>query len=145
MDAFENTVTIARPRDEVFAFLADFRNVPRWNYAIDETWQTSPGPTGVGATYSQTRSIPLKSQEAFEVTVFEPPARVAIHGKIGPFLATLTYLLAPAVGGTRLTNRVDLEPSQAVARLAAPIAVPRVRTAVAANLVALKQILEDES
>ncbi|HEX2320664.1 MAG TPA: SRPBCC family protein [Streptosporangiaceae bacterium] len=143
MDTFENMLTIARPREEVFAFLADFRNVPRWNYAIDKTWQTSPGPTGVGATYLQTRSIPLKSQEAFEVTAFEPPRQLAVHGQIGPFLATITYRLESAAGGTRLTNRIDLEPSRAVMRLAAPLAVPRVKTAVAANLATLKQIMED--
>jgi hypothetical protein len=28
MTAFQNTVTIARPADEVFAFLADFGNIP---------------------------------------------------------------------------------------------------------------------
>ena len=36
--------TVARPADEVFAFLADFGNIPAWNYAIARTVQTSPGP-----------------------------------------------------------------------------------------------------
>jgi uncharacterized protein YndB with AHSA1/START domain len=31
MQTFQNTVTIARPVGEVFAFLADLRNIPRWN------------------------------------------------------------------------------------------------------------------
>jgi uncharacterized membrane protein len=31
MATFHNTVTIARPTDEVFAFLADFSNIPAWN------------------------------------------------------------------------------------------------------------------
>jgi hypothetical protein len=55
MATFQNTVTIARPADEVFAFLADFGNIPAWNYAIGHTVQTSPGQAGVGATYRQTR------------------------------------------------------------------------------------------
>jgi uncharacterized membrane protein len=29
---FENTIDIQKPVDEVFAFVADFENVPRWNY-----------------------------------------------------------------------------------------------------------------
>lgn len=142
MDAFQNTVTIARPVEEVFAFLADFGNVPRWNYAIEQTWQTSPGPAGVGATYRQARTIPRRSEEGFEVTVFEPPTRLAVHGQIGPFHATTSYLLEPAAGGTRLTNSVELEPVPAVLRLAAPLVVPRVKAAVAANLGKLKQVLE---
>ena len=74
MATFQNTVTIARPADEVFAFLADFGNIPAWNYAIARTVQTSPGQAGVGATYRQTRTIPRSSEEGFEVTDFAPPA-----------------------------------------------------------------------
>jgi uncharacterized membrane protein len=44
MQTFQNTVTIHRPADEVFAFLADFENIPIWNYAIEETSKTSAGP-----------------------------------------------------------------------------------------------------
>jgi len=73
MATFQNTVTIARPANEVFAFLADFGNIPAWNYAIARTVQTSPGQAGVGATYRQTRTIPRNSEESFEVTDFAPP------------------------------------------------------------------------
>jgi uncharacterized membrane protein len=33
---FENTVILRRPIEDVFGFLADFENVPKWNYAM--TW-----------------------------------------------------------------------------------------------------------
>src|SRR5712691_7922367 len=76
MDTFQNTVTIAWPADEVFAFLADLRNIiMEWNYAIARTVQTSPGPAGVGASYRQTRTIPRRSEESLQITVFEPPSR----------------------------------------------------------------------
>jgi carbon monoxide dehydrogenase subunit G len=141
MATFQNTLTIRRPVEDVFAFLADFENIPKWNYAILQTKQTSPGPVGVGTTYRQLRSIPRRSEEGFEVTGFEPTSRLEIHGDIGPFTATISYLLAPVGDGTRLTNRVDLQPSGAL-RLLAPLAASRVKTAVAANLDTLKQILE---
>jgi polyketide cyclase/dehydrase/lipid transport protein len=64
MDTFQNTVTIARPADEVFAFLADLRNIMEWNYAIARTVQTSPDPAGVGASYRQTRTIPAAARRA---------------------------------------------------------------------------------
>ncbi|MGW1177360.1 SRPBCC family protein [Kitasatospora sp. NPDC002543] len=47
---FENTLTIHAPVGEVFAYLARPENLPRWNYALDRTEQTSPGPIGVGTT-----------------------------------------------------------------------------------------------
>ncbi len=111
METFANTLTIDRPAEEVFAFLADFENVPKWNYAIEKTRKASPGPVGVGTVYRQTRSIPGRSEEGFEVTVFEPGQRLAIRGQIGPFRARIGYLLEAVPGGTRLTNDVDLDPS----------------------------------
>jgi len=142
MQTFQNTVTIARPADEVFAFLADLRNIPAWNYAIERTVPTSPGPAGVGATYRQARTIPRPGEEDLQITVFQPPARLAIQGQIGPFQATTSYLLEPAAGGTRLTNTVELEPESVLLRPLAPLAVPRVKAAVASNLATLKRLLE---
>jgi hypothetical protein len=116
--------------------------VPRWNYAIEQTRKVSPGQVKVGTAYRQTRSIPRRSEESFEVTVFEPPSRLAIDGQIGPFRATSSYLLEPVADGTRLTNHVELEPSSAVLRLIGPLAVPNVKAAVARNLTVLKGLLE---
>jgi Polyketide cyclase / dehydrase and lipid transport len=55
---FENTVMIRRPIEEVFGFLTDFENLPKWNYAIVETHKVSQGPVGVGTIYQQVRSVP---------------------------------------------------------------------------------------
>jgi hypothetical protein len=142
MATFQNTLTIQRPIEDVFAFLADFENIPTWNYAIVETRRTSPGPVGVGTTYRQLRSIPDRREEGFEVTVFEPTTRLEVHGEIGPFTATIGYLLAPVDDGTQLVNVVDLESASMAVRLLAPLAASRVKAAVAANLNRLKQLLE---
>jgi uncharacterized protein YndB with AHSA1/START domain len=140
MASFENTVIIRRPVEEVFAFLADFENVPKWNDAIVETTKTSPGPVGVGTTYRQTRSVPTRSEERFEVTAFEPPRRLEVQGQIGPFRARISYLLEPTGGGTRLRNAVDLGSSGPLT-LVAPLVTSRVKHAVAANLGTLEQLL----
>jgi uncharacterized protein YndB with AHSA1/START domain len=142
MQTFENTVTIQRPAEEVFAFLADFENIPRWNYAIEETKKASAGPVGLGTRYRQTRSVPGQSVEGFEVTVFEPARRLVIDGQIGPFQATISYELEAVAGATRLVNTVELDPSHTTLRLAAPLATSRIKAAVAQNLSKLRLILE---
>ena len=48
METFENTVTIERPVEDVFAFLRGLPERAEWNYAIEETTKTSPGPVGDG-------------------------------------------------------------------------------------------------
>ena len=142
METFENAVTIQRPAAQVFAYLADFENVPAWNYAIEKTSKSSPGPVGAGTTYRQLRSVPRMSEEGFQVTVFEPVTRLAVEGQIGPFRASTSYVLEAIAGATRLTNNVALEPSHVVLRPIALLAVPKVKAAVAQNLAKLKQILE---
>ncbi|WP_328393490.1 SRPBCC family protein [Nocardia sp. NBC_00416] len=141
MTTFENAVTINHPIGEVFAYLARFENIPRWNYAITETRKTSPGPVEVGSTYRQTRSIPQPAVETFEVTKFEPTQQLQIRGQLGPFPATVSYHMEPVTGGTSLRNAIDLE-LHGPLRLAGPIVTAQVKSAVAANLDVLRQLLE---
>lgn len=138
---FTNTITISRRPAEVFAFLADFGNVPQWNYAISETRKMADGPVNVGSQFRQTRTLPSRSEEAFEVTEFEPDRRLSIRGVLGPFHGEVTYLLEPTRNSTVLTNVMNLRPSGPL-RLVAPIAASRVKSAVATNLETLKKILE---
>jgi uncharacterized protein YndB with AHSA1/START domain len=138
---FQNTVLIRRPVEDVFAFLANLENIPKWNYAIVETRKLSEGPVGVGTTYHQVRSIPRPSEESLEVTAYSPPRRLEVRGQLGPFPSHLTYILDPTVEGTRVTNVVELT-LRGPGRLLEPVAVPRVHEAVATNLTKLKEILE---
>jgi hypothetical protein len=80
---------------------------------------------GVGTTYRQTRSVPRRSEEGFEVTVFEPASRLQVEGDIRPFRARVSYVLEPTGGGTRLTNAVEIG-SSGLLTLVAPLATPRV-------------------
>ena len=96
----------------------------------------------MGATYRQTRTVPRSSEESFGVTDFAPSSRLAVKGQIGPFHSSSSYLLEPTDRRTRLTNTVELEPSSALLRPIGPLAVPRVKAAVARNAGTLKQLLE---
>ena len=138
---FTNTVRIERPVAEVFDYLADFENLPRWNYAIHETRKVGDGPVGVGSRYVQTRTIPTHSEETFEVTAFEPHRRLAIRGRFGPFPAESTYDLASDGDLTTLANTMELHPPRPVS-LVAPLASHGIKSAVAANLETLRRILE---
>jgi len=139
--SFENAVLIRRPIEEVFGFLSDFENVPKWNYAIVETRKVSEGPVGVGTIYQQVRSVPSRSEERFEVTAYNPPRQLEIQGQLGPFPSRLSYALDAVPEGTRVTNAVELK-LRGPSRLLGRVAVPRVRDAVAANLHKLKELLE---
>lgn len=138
---FSNTVTINRRPEDVFAFLTHFENLPRWNYAIDRTERVGTGPIGVGTQYLQTRTVPRPAVERFEVIEHRPNRVVAIRGTLGPFDAIGTFRLDAVGDATRLTNTMQLEKPGAF-QLMANLAGPRVRAAVAENLVVLKELLE---
>ena len=141
MATFENVVTISRPIEDVFGFLSNFENVPKWNYAIVETRKVSKGAVGVGTIYRQVRSVPRRREERFEVTAFDPPRYLEVRGQLGPFPSRLSYALDATPQGTRITNSVELE-LRGPGRLLGRVAVPRVRDAVGANLRKLKQLLD---
>ncbi|WP_448003221.1 SRPBCC family protein [Agromyces bauzanensis] len=138
---FTNVVTIDRPRREVFAYLARFENIPRWNYAISETRKLTGGPVGIGTRYRQARTLPTPSEEEFEVVEFEPDRRLSLDGDLAVFHARARYDLESAGDTTTLTNTMDLRASGPL-NLVAQLATSRVQAAVAANLRTLKELLE---
>jgi uncharacterized protein YndB with AHSA1/START domain len=141
---FSNSVVIRRSPGEVFAFLADPANVPKWNAAITSTRPLSQGPLGVGTRLAQTRSIPRPAIEELEVTEFVPDRRMVLQGDVGPLTGTLSYEIEVVPEGTRLTNTADLT-GRGPLLVLSPLATGRVREAVATNLENLRQLLESSA
>ena len=138
---FTNTITIERPPATVFAYLANLENLPRWNYALAETRQLTPGPPGVGTRYLQTRTIPVHAEETLEIIELTPDQQLTVQGTLNALPAHLTYTLEPEGTATTLSNTVNLQAPRPL-NLLAPIALGRIKSAVAANLAVLKQLLE---
>jgi uncharacterized protein YndB with AHSA1/START domain len=138
---FTNTITIQRRVPELFAFLAQFENIPRWNYAISRTWAETAGPVGPGSRYTQHRTVPKTGEESFEVTEYQPDRYLAIKGRFAGLPTEAAYELEAIGDATRLTNVMQIEP-EGLLGLVAPVAAPRLKAAVAHNLERLKDILE---
>lgn len=117
-------VTIARPIDEVFAFVADARNRPRWDDSVDSEELTSPEPIGVGTTVrTKLRSMGREYEYTWEVTEHQSPERMTIESTSGPMKTTLAYRLeARGGGGTLLHFSVTGRPTGALRPLQSLIA-----------------------
>jgi uncharacterized protein YndB with AHSA1/START domain len=71
------TTVIDRPIEEVFAFLADGENDPKFSERVQEIKKTTDGPPGVGTVYASTvKDAGVKTQREFEYTEFEPPTKI---------------------------------------------------------------------
>src|SRR3954452_4879030 len=75
--AFSGSAVVDRPIDEVFAFLADGTNDPKFSPRVQEIRKTTDGPAGVGTVYESTvKDAGMKSSRTFEITEFEAPTKI---------------------------------------------------------------------
>ena len=85
MGTFHTTVDIEPSPDEVFAFVAEPHNMPLWYDAVDHVARTTNGPSGPGARYDVTRSLPGgQVHNDVELTDHQPDRLVTLESLSGP-------------------------------------------------------------
>jgi hypothetical protein len=74
---FSGSAVIDRPIDDVFAFLADGTNDPKFSPRVQEIRQTTDGPIGVGTVFESTvKDAGMTTKRTFELTAFEQPTKI---------------------------------------------------------------------
>ena len=129
---FKNTIRIDRPIEEVFAFLSDFENIPKWNYYVLEVRQLSENPIGIRTTY----------QQDFHITEFEAYRTVAVKTlpQSSPSFER-RFTLYEEGNATRVRDEWKLDTGRPV--VLEKLAGGRVKSAVAENLAKLQELLEE--
>jgi uncharacterized protein YndB with AHSA1/START domain len=141
---FEGTTVIDRPIDEVFAFLAEGTNDPKFSPRVLEIRRTTDGPPGVGTRFRSTvKDAGMKTKREFEYTEFEAPTRIrwAERSKNLVTASEGGYDLVPAGEGTRLTIFNVLE-GHGLGKLVAGLAVSQARKDADAFAGRIKQAVE---
>jgi uncharacterized membrane protein len=138
---FENTVLIARPIEDVFGFLSDLENVPKWNYAIVETRKVSEGRSAWGPPTSRSVRFRVGAKNAWRSPPTALPASWRSEASSIPSLPASSMPWTPGQREPGSANTVEVE-LRGPGRLLGRLAVPGVRAAVAANLTKLKELLE---
>ena len=107
MPSATRTVTIARPVDAVFAFIADGEQGPKWRSGVLDIRRLSG--EGVGTTYAQGVAGPMGRRVAadYKITAFEPGRRIEFQTTAGPVRPHGRYDFEAVDGGTRLTFALD--------------------------------------
>jgi hypothetical protein len=126
---FEGTAHIDRPIEQVFAFLADGENDPRFSPRVLEIAKTTDGPPGVGTTYASTvKDAGMTTKREFKLTAFHPPSRIR-WTEVSKNLVTAPeggYDLASDGDGTRLTVHNELA-GHGFGKLLVPLALRAAR------------------
>ncbi len=139
MVEFENTIRVQRPIAEVYAFLSDLENIPKWNYFVLDVSKVSDGPIRIGTRYHQIRKT---DEQDFQITELEPNHTVAVKTlpQSSPRLE-MRFTLSEEGIATRIQDEWKLDTG-----IPAPLerlGAGRVKSAVAENLAKLKELLEN--
>jgi uncharacterized membrane protein len=96
---------INRPVEDVFAFVANFENHPKWELNFQKVKLLTSTPIGVGTTYQCELKLPGQSAASkFEITDYEANKKIAFVGEAaGPATPKGSFLFEPVAGGTKLT------------------------------------------
>lgn len=142
MPSAQRSITINRRIDEVFAFISDGENGPKWR--SDKIDVKHDSGAGVGAVYRQTVPGPggRRVKADYEITVHQPPTRSEFKAIAGPVRPTGSYVLeAAGEGKTKLTFSLEAKLGF-VKGLLMGSAVQKSMDAEMAALDGLKKVLE---
>jgi len=74
---FSGSAVIDRPIDEVFAFLADGTNDPKFSPRVLEIRKATDGPVAAGTVFeSKVKDAGMTTRRSFELTEFQAPTRI---------------------------------------------------------------------
>ncbi|GAB2808237.1 hypothetical protein GCM10027176_11590 [Actinoallomurus bryophytorum] len=143
--SFRISIDIQRSPSDVFAFVADFRNMPRWYEAVERVTATTAGSAGQGARFQMFRSLPDgHAINEVEVTSFQPEEEITFTSIEGPTPFQYRYRLEAISGGTRLTldGQISAEGLTGPAAHLGGLAERLFSRGMKTNLRALKRIIE---
>jgi hypothetical protein len=149
MAVVEGEIVIERPVEDVFDFIADERNEPRFNSRMIRAELLTPEPVGAGSQFlAESRMMRRTFDVTVEYTVFERPrllgsrSRSTPKGREGrPLLIEGSLTFEPVPEGTRMRWSWQVETPGAL-RLIAPLLAWMGRRQEQKVWTALKRLLE---
>ncbi|HZR39796.1 MAG TPA: SRPBCC family protein [Ktedonobacteraceae bacterium] len=137
----EVVATIRRTPAEVFTYITDLGNAPRWA-PVREMRQLTEGPVGIGSQIVQIITFMGQSFESkTEVTGYDPPEVFAFKSTSGPMPFEQLFTLSPIEEGTQLSVVLEGEPG-GFFKLAKPLIASATQKQLQEQVDKLKQLLE---
>ena len=139
------STVIKRPVEDVFAFVSNFENHPKWEMNFQRVKLLTSSPTGVGTTYECELKLPGQSAKSkFEITEYEANKKIAFEGEAaGPAKPKGSFLFEPVPDGTKLTLLPRPE-FRGFFKLLEPMMAGYVRKQNEEHLTNLKRLLESQ-
>jgi uncharacterized protein YndB with AHSA1/START domain len=140
-----SSIDIARPREEVFAYVTDPTTFAEWQAGVVRGSMEGGKTPSVGSKCTMTRRIGGAERESTSrLTKLDPPTSWAVHGIDGPIRAIVNVTVEPLDAGAQSRVRIELDfEGHGIGKLLVPLVVRRqARTEMPANCARLKRQLE---
>jgi len=112
MITVEKSVLINKSVVEVFAYVSNSDNTTKWQIGVEAVEQGEGPVNTVGSRYSEVRKfMGQEMKTTLELTAFETNAKWAAKVVKGPVPYEITSTFEAANGGTKMTMRLEGEPS----------------------------------
>jgi carbon monoxide dehydrogenase subunit G len=137
---YEHEIEIERPPEDVYAFLSNPENLPRWQHEVLEVRRKND------TEFTEVRTfIGRRVESTIEVTAAEPGREFAIRAGAGPVHFAVRHLLEPAgEGRTRLRVEGESEGAGGVFKLGGRLLHRAVERRAREDFQRLKELLESE-
>ncbi|WP_158598294.1 SRPBCC family protein [Falsibacillus albus] len=133
---------IERPPHEVFRYIANFENNPKWQGGMVKAKFTTPGPIEIGSTYEQTaKFLGKRIITTFKVTEFMEDQKIKIESISSSFPIQVTRYVEPSSSGTRVFAIVQGD-ARRFFRISEPLLKLMVSSSVKSDYRKLKKQLE---
>jgi len=139
------SIEIARPPADVFAYLDQLDRHGEWQQAIVSSHVDSGQPLGVGTRASDKRRMPggMTTTVTYEIVEHDPPRRTRFQGVNGPVRVAGVVNVESLDGGARSRVTIELDfQGKGIGKLLAPMARMQAAKQVPADQRRLKERLE---
>ena len=145
MVRIEGEILINRPAEEVFDFVADERNEPRYNPHMRRAEQISDGPIGLGTRFrAEIVSMGRPVEMVIEFTGYDRPRRLASSTHMSSMDTHGGLTFDPVPEGTRMRWSWDVEP-RGILKLMSPLVAWMGRRQEQRIWTSLKHLLEGQA
>jgi hypothetical protein len=136
---------IDRSLKDVFVFVSDPNNMPKWNSAVISIQQVMPGAIGVGAKFKTVgEALGRRLEGELQVQVYEPESKCGFQLNAGPMQMNMTMSFEMAGSSTKLSLNVQGNPA-GVFKLAEGVMAGQVKSLMEGNFSKLKSVLESRA
>jgi len=141
----EVSTVIDRPIEDVFRFVEDEHNLPRWDDDLIKATKTSDGPIGTGTRFHlDIKPFMGTTEGEGEVVDHQPNDVIELRFDMGKMKTHVHHLFDVQGKSTRFTRRVEVQP-EGFLKMMQPLMKGMIQKRNVAYLAKLKSLIESES